>query len=117
MPFYLGEWVNLRFTGDHDTARLELLGREYTVANGGLAPQRDGGLIAVLQLPSQPGAYTYLFTDDEGAHDSRKLRVIGEYRQTPDTFPEGRPVPAPPPPEPPQQPQPQAPASGYVELG
>jgi hypothetical protein len=82
MPFYLGERVNLRFEGDPATARLTIGTTVHTVHNGGLEAQRDGGLIAVVQLPSTVGEVDYVFTDASEIEQTGKLRVIGERRTT-----------------------------------
>ena len=76
MPFYRGERVNLRFVGKPDVALLQIAGRHLTVANGGLAAQRDGGLIAVVQLPDRDTEVTYAFADGE-VTETGKLRVVG----------------------------------------
>lgn len=82
MPFQANERVNLRFEGDPDTAVLTFEGREFTVANGGLALQRDGGLIVILQLPYALGIYPYEFRDDQGHHETGKLRVTEARRRS-----------------------------------
>lgn len=78
MPFAPGEQVNLRFEGNQDTARLVAGGAEFTVANGGLRAMRDGGLVAIVQLPMVgPAVVDYEFADGEHV-EIGKLRVISE---------------------------------------
>ncbi|HTE60134.1 MAG TPA: hypothetical protein VK631_07260 [Solirubrobacteraceae bacterium] len=76
MPFHPGEQVNLRFVGDPETARLVVGHAEYTVANRGLEPKRDGGLIAIIQLPAvAPTIVEYEFSDGD-RRERGKLRVV-----------------------------------------
>jgi hypothetical protein len=95
MPFHLGEVVNLRFEGPHDTSRLIVGGTAYTVENGLLNPQRDGALTANVQLPSRVGQVPYTFLIDDTPVEEGILRVVDRSGSLPaDVLPAGT-IPAP----------------------
>ena len=86
MPFQPGELVDLRFTGNPDTAifRIECFDRPLTVANGGLEQRRKNALHPIFRLPNQPGKYAYTFVTDGHVTARGHLRVTSaEERRRP----------------------------------
>jgi hypothetical protein len=76
MPFWPGELLNLRFEGPKTTTSFVFEGQSYTVANGGLTLQRDGGLTVVFRLPHQVGEYPYEWKVGDEVREQGLLRTV-----------------------------------------